>query len=107
MKAHKIAALALAAAVVLTCGAAYAELVEGKVVSVNLDGNSLDVEKKDAATGATEKVSISVSDATTYSGEVTALAEVIEGDAVKVEADKDATSGKWTAKSVDVAAAPE
>lgn len=97
----------LVALMLVASGVAFAEMVEGEVTAVDLAGNSLTIAKTDAATGATENVAISVSDATTYSGEVTALAEVIEGDKVKVEADKDATSGKLTAKSVDVAAIEE
>lgn len=101
----KKVSLFLALALVLTAsGVAFAETVEGTVSSVDLAGKLLKVSKTDAATGASEEVSITVNDSTTYSGEVTALAEVIEGDTVKIEADKDATSGNWVAKSVDVAA---
>lgn len=94
--------LAVAVAL-LVSGVAFADTVQGTVASVDLAGKVIKVSKTDAATGATEEVSISVNDTTTYSGEVTALAEVIEGDKVKVEATKDATSGNWVAKSVDVA----
>jgi len=101
----KKVSLFLALALVLTMsGVAFAETVQGTVSSVDLAGKVLKVSKKDAATGAAEDVSISVNDTTTYTGEVTALAEVIEGDTVKIEADKDATSGNWVAKSVEVAA---
>ncbi len=104
MKSRKIAVLALLAIALLVSGVAYAETIEGKVASVDLQGKSLEVTKSDAS-GATQNVKVSVSDATTYAGEVTALAEVIEGDKVKVEADKDAASGNWVAKSVNVSAA--
>ncbi len=101
----KKVSLFLALALVLTMsGVAFAETVQGTVSSVDLAGKVLKVSKKDAATGAAADVSISVNDSTTYAGEVTALAEVIEGDTVKIEADKDATSGNWVAKSVEVAA---
>ena len=86
-------------------GVAFAEALEGEVASVDLTAKILKVAKKDAATGASETVSVSVSDKTTYTGEVTALAEVIEGDKVKLDVEKDATSGNWVAKSVEVAAA--
>lgn len=104
MKIHKISTLVLLAVVMLASGIAYAELVQGEVTNVDLEGNALEVQKKDATTGATESLRISVSDTTAYSGEVTALAEMIEGDVVKIEADKDATSGNWVAKSVEVSA---
>lgn len=97
--------LVLAVALMLTAsGVAFAETVEGTVTSVDLAGKVLKVEKTDAATGTAEELSISVDDSTAYSGEVTALAEVIEGDAVKIEAEKDAAGGNWVAKSVDVVA---
>lgn len=94
-------ALFLTLAILAASGAAWAETVQGEVTAVDLTGKTLKVKKADAA-GAGEEVSISVSDTTTYSGEVTALAEVIEGDEVKIEADKDAATGNWAAKSVDV-----
>jgi len=103
----KISFVLAVALVLMASGAAFADMVEGTVASVDLAGKALQVTKTDAATGATEEVSISVSDTTTYAGEVTALAEVIEGDAVKIEAEKDAATGNWVAKSVDVAAAAE
>ena len=99
----KMSVLLAVAVALLVSGVAFADTVQGTVSSVDLAGKVIKVSKTDAATGATEEVSISVNDTTTYSGEVTALAEVIEGDKVKVEAAKDATSGNWVAKSVDVA----
>lgn len=105
MKTRNIAALVVLALLVVASGVAYAETVEGTVASVDLAGKALKVTKTTAGTGASEEVSIAVSDTTTYSGEVTALAEVVEGDKVKIEADKDATSGNWTAKSVNVSVA--
>jgi len=90
------------ALVLVASGVAYADMVEGEVVSVDLTGNMLEVAKTDAATGTTENLTISVDDATAYSGEVTALAEVVEGDQVKLEVEKDAATGNWMAKSVDV-----
>ena len=105
MKANKITALAVLALMLIASGVAFAEMVEGTVANVDLAGKVLKVTKTDAATGANEEVSIWVSDSTTYAGEVTALAEVVEGDKVKIEAEKDAASGNWMAKSVDVAAA--
>lgn len=101
--------LVVLALMLVVSGLAYAELVEGEVTSVDLEGKALEVNKKtDAAATAdatAEKVRISVDDQTTYAGEVTALAEMIEGDQVKIEAEKDATSGNWVAKSVEVATA--
>ena len=103
----KISLFLVAALVLMASGVAFAEMIEGTVASVDLAGKIVKISKTDPATGASEEVSIGVSDTTTYSGEVTALAEVIEGDTVKIEADKDATTGNWVAESVDVAAATE
>lgn len=83
-------------------GVAYAEMVEGTVQTIDLAGKTFKVTKTDAATGATEELTVSVSDATTYAGEVTAFDELLEGDEVKIEAEKDAATGNWTAKSVEV-----
>lgn len=107
MKNHKMLALALLAVMLIATGVAYAELVEGEVTAVDLAGNLLKVSKAAAEGAAAEEVSIGVNDTTTYSGEVTALAEVVEGDKVKIEAEKDAATGNWVAKSVDVAAIEE
>lgn len=101
-------ALAMLALMLVASGLAYAELVQGEVASVDLEGKAIEINKTaaDAAAGAAaEKVRVSVNDKTTYAGDVTALAEVIEGDKVKIEAEKDATSGNWVAKSVEVATA--
>lgn len=91
--------LTLFIAVALLCvsGAAYAEMIEGSVTAVDLEGKKVSVTKADGSS-----VDVWVADATTYAGEVTALAEVIEGDDVKVEAEKDAASGNLTAKSLEV-----
>jgi hypothetical protein len=88
-------------------GLAYAETIEGTVASIDLAGKMIKVSKTDAATGATEELSISVSDTTAYAGEVTALDELLEGDEVKLDAEKDAATGSWVAKSVEVPVAPE
>ncbi len=105
-KMKKHITLVVLALMLAATGLAYAELVEGEVASVDLEGKAIEVNKAGAAAGAAaEKVRISVNDKTTYAGDVTALAEVIEGDKVKVDADKDATSGSWVAKSVEVATA--
>jgi hypothetical protein len=83
-------------------GVAYAEMVEGTVETIDLAGKTFKVTKTEAATGATEELTVAVSDATTYAGEVTAFDELLEGDEVKIEAEKDAATGNWTAKSVEV-----
>lgn len=95
--------LALVALMLTASGVAYAETVKGEVASVDLEGKVIGVTTTDAA-GAATTSNVSVSDTTTYSGEVTALAELVEGDQVTIEATADA-EGKWTATSVDVAAA--
>lgn len=106
MKNAKLCLLMALAVVLLASGVAFAEALEGKVSGVDLAGKMLKVDKTDAA-GKTETLSVSVDDKTTYAGEVTALAEVIEGDQVKLDAEKDATSGNWVAKSVEVPTAAE
>ncbi len=95
-------ALFLAMTLLLASGVAYAEMVEGSVASVDLEGKKISVTKADGAS-----VDIWTNDATTYAGEVTALAEMIEGDEVKIEAEKDAASGNMMAKSVEVPAFAE
>ena len=100
MKHGKMVLLVLAAFLALAVGTAYAETVEGEVTNVDLEGKALEVQKTDAA-GAKETVKISVNDSTAYSGEVTALEEVIEGDTAKIEASKDG-AGNWMAASVDI-----
>ena len=102
MKNKGMCLLVAVALTLLASGAALADTLEGEVVSVDLTGKAMKVAKTDAATGAKEELSVSVTDTTTYSGEVTALAEVIEGDQVKLEVEKDAATGNWVAKSVDV-----
>lgn len=101
MKLSKIALLASLAIVLVASGIAFAEMVEGTVASLDLDGKAIEVTKKAEAGAAGENVRVTVSDATTYSGEVTALEEIIEGDLIKIEAEKDA-QGNVVAKSVDV-----
>lgn len=104
---NKVIAMAVLAIMLVPCGIALAETVEGTVASVDLDGKKVDVTKKNAETGADETVSISVGDTTTYTGDAASLAEIIEGDKVKVEADKDAATGNWVAKSMEVTFAEE
>ena len=104
MKWNRILSLALLAVVFLAAGAAYAELVQGEVVNVDLEGSALEVKPTGGA--GTENLKIAVSESTTYSGEVTAFAEIIEGDKAKIEAAKDA-SGKWMASSVDISVEEE
>lgn len=107
MKSYPTVLMALLVLGVAFVGAAYAETVGGTVAGVDVDAQVLQITQTDPATGASEAVSVSVSDATTYSGEVTALEEVIEGDIVQIEAEKDAATGNWVAKSVDVSVAEE
>lgn len=97
-----LVALAL---VLLASGVVFAEALEGEVAGVDLTAKVIKITKTDAATGAKEELSVSVNDTTTYSGEVTALAEVIEGDKAKLEVEKDAATGNWVAKSVEVSVA--
>ncbi|MBI2167699.1 MAG: hypothetical protein HYU34_05620 [Candidatus Omnitrophica bacterium] len=102
MKVNKLIALAVLALMVLPCGIVLAETVEGNVASVDLDGNKLEVTTKNAQTGAEEKVAVSVSDTTVFSGDAASLAEVVEGDIAKLEVEKDTASGSSVAKSVEI-----
>lgn len=105
MKWNRILGLALMAAVLVAAGAAYAETIQGEVVNVDLEGSALEVKPAGGAEKA-ENLRIAVSETTAYSGEVTAFAEIIEGDIAKIEATKDA-SGKLTASSVDISVEEE
>lgn len=94
--------LALAVAVLAT-GVAYAENVQGHVISVDLAAKTIKISKAPEQPDAPpEVVTVWVNDTTTYSGEATVLAEVIEGDNVSLDVVKDEASGNWIAKSVNV-----
>lgn len=101
MKVGKISFFVTLAFVLLASGVAFAETLEGTVASLDLDGKAIEVTKKAEPGAAEEKVRVSVTDTTAYSGEATALEEMIEGDLVKLEVEKDA-QGNWVAKSVEV-----
>lgn len=97
----KIMALALGAVLLLVSGVASADAIQGEVVNVDLEGNALEVKQAAQEGAAGENVRVAVSETTAYSGEVTAFAEIIEGDTAKIDATKDA-SGNWVANSVDI-----
>ncbi len=96
--------LALIAVFVAFQAAAYAEMVSGKVASIDAANNTLSISTTNAETKAEEKVTISVKPETTFSG-IQALAELKEGQEVPIDAAKDSASGNWDAKSVEVKAA--
>ena len=87
-------------------GAAFAESVQGKISSINLDAKTLTVSQIDAATSAEKTSDIWVKDQTTFSG-AQSLADLKAGDQVTVEAEADAATGNWVATSVTVAPAAE
>ena len=97
----------LLVAFVVFQGTADAKVVLGKVDSIDATAKTLSVSTTDPATGAEEKVSISVPSTATFSG-VTSLDELKAGDAVEVEAEQDVTTSGWNATSVKTtpAAAP-
>ena len=103
MKVGKIVLFLALAVAVFATGVAYAESVQGQVVSVDLVAKTIKISKAAAAAGAApEEVTVWVNDTTTYAGDATALAEVIEGDNVNLDVMKDEASGNWIAKSVNV-----
>lgn len=99
MKRMQIVFSILVAALMLFQGAAFAKTVEGTVVSADVVANTLTVSHTDAATGATEDVTVSVSETTTYSG-VASLDGLQAGDQVSVEAEQDAVTNQWAASLV-------
>ena len=103
MKKMNLLALVMLVAFVAFQATASAEMISGKVASVDSAANSLSIYTTNAETKAEEKVTIAVKTDTTYSG-VAALAELKEGQQVSVNADKDA-SGTWSASSVEAKAA--
>ena len=88
--------------------AAFAELISGKVASVDpaTSTSSISISTTNAETQAEEKVTVSVKQDTTFSG-VQALSELKEGQQVSIEAAKDEASGNWSAKSIEAQAAQE
>lgn len=81
----------------LTLGVAYAETLEGTVTEIDLGQNTFEIGKADGT-----KVNVWVTERTTYSGEITALEEMIEGDPVKLDGSQDRATGNWVARAVDV-----
>lgn len=89
-------------ATLLVSGAAFAEAISGKIMSVDQGTKSIKVSALDAATGAEKEVSIWVQESTSFSG-VADLASLKEGAQVTIEATEDAATGDWKAESVTVA----
>ena len=97
MKTKSISFLMGIALAFLALGVAYAETLEGTVAKIDLGQNTFEIEKADGT-----KMNVWVTEKTAYSGEITALEEMIEGDPVKLEGSQDRSSGNWVARSVDV-----
>jgi ribosomal protein L12E/L44/L45/RPP1/RPP2 len=100
---------ALALTLVVFCaflalqGIASAKTVSGKVTAVDAAAKTLSVSQTDELTGVEEKVTVSVTDTTAFSG-VTGLDGVNVDDEVTVEATEDAATGTWNAVSVSSSA---
>jgi hypothetical protein len=93
-------AVAVFALLLVLSGVAFADMVSGTVASIDVDGKSFELEQLNPDTGIAEKVRIWVSDTTTYPEDIAGLEDLIEGDAVELEVDKDAATGNWIVKSV-------
>ena len=106
MKKVQIMALLMGIAVFAFQAGAYAEIVSGKVASVDAATGSLSITTKNAETQADEKVIVSIKQETAFSG-VQALTDLKEGQEVSANVSKDEASGNWNAQSVEVKAAEE
>jgi hypothetical protein len=84
---------------------AYAETIEGSVVSVDPANNSIQLTKNNAA-GNAEKVNVTVKEGTRFSG-VQSLDDLKPGDTVKVEADQNFFTRAWSATSVQTSGTSE
>lgn len=104
MKKMQLAISTLVAALVLSQGTAFAQLVSGKVVSTDATAKSITISQMNAETGANEDVMVSVKDETTYAG-VDSLTGLQAGDEVLIEAEKDAATKNLAAHSVQRLAA--
>lgn len=91
--------IAVFAALLALQGAAYAENITGKVVSVNAGEKSIAIERAGADAAQPETLNISVAPETKFVG-VASLEELKGGEAVSIEAEKDAASGRYSATSV-------
>ena len=96
-------ALMVAVASLIFSGIASAELVSGKVQSTDPAAKSVEVMRVNPATGAEEKLVITVQDQTTFSG-VQSLEQLKQGDEVWAEVEQDKTSNNWKATSIEVGA---
>ncbi len=97
--------IALMLATLVFQGAAYAKLVGGKVVSTDVASNTVTLSQTNPETGASENVTVSVNDKTTYAG-TDSLSGVKADDEVWVDAEEDAATKAWVATSVQVLQAP-
>ncbi|GEM_PF-3159005 len=87
----------LVAALIILSGTAFADTVSGTYAGTQNDGKSIWVNTKDAA-GADQKAEIWVAAETTWEG-ITSTGELVEGDALVIEALQD-DQGNWKAASV-------
>ena len=77
----------------------FAKTVNGKVVTVDLIENSLEVLWPDDSTGVEEKTSIKVNPHTAFLG-IHSLTDLKSGDSISIEVQFDVVSEHWIASSV-------
>jgi len=96
-----IAMLVLGVSIV--CFSAYAELVQGEVVSLDLNAQSFMLARSDPATGAAdaEGINVLVRPDTEFKG-IAGLSELREGDEVWTELEININNGTWEAGSVSI-----
>ena len=101
MKKAQIVMAILVATLMICQGAAYAQLVNGKVVSADPAAKSLTISRTNAETGASEDVVIWTNEQTAFSG-TASLEELKAGDEVWVDAEEDAATKNWIATSIQL-----
>ena len=80
---------------------ALAETIWGRVFNVDTNNQRLSIMKKDITDGRIEYFNILIQPETQYNG-IVSLDSLKIGDVVKVETVRDAASGKWEAKLLEV-----
>jgi len=99
MKNLIVAAFVVCALIV--SGAAFAEMLSGKIAATDAEKNSVSITKTNG-----ENVDVLVKSGASFSG-VTSFDQLKEGQDVTVEAEQDAATGAWNATYVEVSAPAE
>lgn len=101
----KMSILALSAAgMMLMSGAAFAEMISGKITSIDPTEKSFKLQRLDSASGKTQELEIKVEDQTRYDG-IQSLVDLQVGDEIQVEADQNILTRAWKARSIASASA--